>query len=57
LLTLLAAIAIYDMFALRKVHKATIIAAALAIGLRVLSGMASSTEFGTAFVRSLGYAP
>jgi hypothetical protein len=54
LLTLLAAIAIYDMFALRRVHMATVMAVAFAITLRALGSMASRSDFGTDFVRSLG---
>jgi hypothetical protein len=53
LLTLLASIAIYDVFTLRRVHMATVVAVAFAILLRVLGTMASTTSFGTNFVRSL----
>jgi hypothetical protein len=53
LLTLLAGIVIYDIFALRKIHAATVVAVAFAIALRVLGAMASRTDLGTDFVRSL----
>lgn len=54
LLTLLAAIVIYDMFAFRRVHMATVTAVAFAVMVRVLGTMASRSDFGTDFVRSLG---
>ena len=52
-MTLLASVAIYDMFALRRVHIATLVAVAFAILLRILGTMASTTDFGTDFVKGL----
>ena len=54
LLTLLASIAIYDMFTLRRVHMATVVAVVFAITLRTLGAVTSRSDFGTDFVRSLG---
>ena len=53
LLTLLAAIVIYDLASLRKIHKASIVAIGLAIGLSILGIMISRSDFGLEFVRGL----
>lgn len=53
LLTLLAAIMIFDFVTLRKVHKASLIAIVFAITLSVVGTMISGSEFGQEFARNL----
>lgn len=53
LLSLLAGIFIHDLFALKKIHKASLLAVAFAIALNVLGSMISRSNFGLAFVRGL----
>ena len=53
LLTLLAAIVIYDFITLKKLHKASLVAIAFAIALSRLGSVISGSEFGFEFARSL----
>jgi uncharacterized membrane protein YozB (DUF420 family) len=53
LVSLLAAIVVYDGFALRKIHPASVLAIAFAIALSVLGTALSQTEMGLGFVRGL----
>lgn len=53
LLILLAAIIIYDLVTLKKVHKATLAAIIFAITLNRLGSMIAGSEFGLEFIRSL----
>ena len=53
LLSLLAAICIYDLITLRKLHKASLVAIGFAIALSILGTMISQSGFGLEFVRGL----
>ena len=53
LLSLLAAICIYDLVALKKIHKASLVAIGLAIGLNIFGTMIAQSDFALAFVRGL----
>ncbi len=53
LLSLLAAIIVYDLFTLRKVHTASLVAIIFAITLSILGGMIAGSEIGLEFVRNL----
>lgn len=53
LLSLLAAIFIYDLVVLRKIHKASLVAIGFAIALSILGIMISQSDFGREFVRGL----
>jgi len=53
LLSLLAAILIYDLAVLRKIHKASLAAIGFAIALSAVGTMISQSDFGQEFVRGL----
>ncbi len=53
LLSLLAIIVVYDIFTLRKIHPASLLAIALAIALSLIGTMVAGSEFGLEFVRNL----
>ena len=53
LLSLLAAIVVYDFATIRKIHKASLVAIFVAVSLSIVGTMISRSEFGREFVRSL----
>ncbi|HBN16286.1 MAG: hypothetical protein CMQ46_03395 [Gammaproteobacteria bacterium] len=53
LLALLAIIVVYDLIALKRVHRASLAGISVAIALSVLGTMIAGSEFGLGFVRSL----
>ena len=53
LLSLLAIIVVYDLFTLKRIHRASLVAITLAITLSLVGTMVAGSEFGLEFVRNL----